>query len=703
MRGHTILFTAVCWMLFGFTSPASVLYVDVNSPNPVPPFAGWSTAAADIQSAVDASSDGDLILVTNGLYNTGGRVVYGTLTNRVVINKAVTVQSVNGPAATVIQGYQVPQGSTAYSNDVRCVYMTNDAVLSGFTITGGAALSAFGGGTTSFARSQLSGGGVFCESTNPVLTNCILNNNLCVSSFSSAGGGAVYQGTLNNCILSNNLVSTNIFSYGVPGGAAFQSVLNNCLIVSNSASFGGGAAGSTLNRCSVIGNIAPYYGSTSWGGGTYMCTANYCLIAGNVSTTAGGGDCQGILNFCILSNNVCYSGVGGNGSGGGSYQQPPNGSYNPTLNNCLVISNIAYGNGGGVYMAGNSGVWPILTNCTIVGNMATNQGGGAYGGILHNCILSNNVALISGGGANQSALYNCSVISNQASYGGGVNGGMTINGCLISNNRANSGAGVYGNALTNCILINNVASAAGGGTYYGSLINCLLIGNSSNLGGGAYQANLNNCIIYYNAVGASSNYYGGTLKNCCTIPLPATGANNITNEPLFLNLAGGDYHLQSNSPCINAGNNAYIKVTNDFDGNPRIVGGTVDIGAYEFQTPAAIISYAWLQQYGLPTDGTADYADSDGTGMNNWQKWIAGLNPTNAASVLKMSSLSNSVTGMKVTWQSVNTRTYYLQSSTNLPVFTSVKSNIVGQAGSTSYTDTTATNGGPYFYRVGVQ
>jgi len=118
----------------------------------VPPYASWSTASTDIQSAIDDSSEGDLILVTNGgLSNrrTGGLC---TLTNRVVINKAVTVQSINGPASTMIQGYQAPQGSTAYSNDVRCVYMTNNVVLDGFTITGGAALSAFSGGTTSFAE-----------------------------------------------------------------------------------------------------------------------------------------------------------------------------------------------------------------------------------------------------------------------------------------------------------------------------------------------------------------------------------------------------------------------------------------------------------------------------------------------------------------------------------------------------------------------
>src|SRR5438445_7551282 len=114
-------------------STAANLYVSPLGGN-VLPFADWSNAATNIQDAIDAASAGDVIWVTNGIYSSGGKVMAGDLSNRVVLDKAVTVQSVNGPALTVIQGAIATNGPAA----VRCAWLTNGAVLKGFTIQGGA-------------------------------------------------------------------------------------------------------------------------------------------------------------------------------------------------------------------------------------------------------------------------------------------------------------------------------------------------------------------------------------------------------------------------------------------------------------------------------------------------------------------------------------------------------------------------------------
>jgi hypothetical protein len=135
------------------------------------------------------------------------------------------------------------------------------------------------------------------------------------------------------------------------------------------------------------------------------------------------------------------------------------------------------------------------------------------------------------------------------------------------------------------------------------------------------------------------------------------------------------------------------------------VGGTVDIGAYEFQHPTSIISYAWLQYYGLPTDGAADFADPDGDGMNNWQEWICGTDPTNPLSALRMLSALPSGTNVVVTWQSVPGITYFLARSTNLAApesFATVATGLPGQVGITAYSDTNASAASPVFYRMGV-
>ena len=182
------------------------------------------------------------------------------------------------------------------------------------------------------------------------------------------------------------------------------------------------------------------------------------------------------------------------------------------------------------------------------------------------------------------------------------------------------------------------------------------------------------------------------------------GLGNITEAPRFVDDANGNRGLQSNSPCTNAGRNAYAAGPTDLDGNPRIVNGTVDIGAYEFQGPGSMISYAWLQQFGLPTDGSADAIDADADGHNTWQEWRCGTDPTSTLSVLRLLSATPDGVSVSLTWQSVAGVNYVLECSTNLaatPRFTPLAANLPGQPSTTTYKDTNAAGPGPFFYRVG--
>lgn len=702
-----------------------VHFVSLNSTKPVSPYTNWQTAATSIQTAINVSSPGDYVVVSNGVYNTGSQTANGSQNFRVVVDEPVTVQGLSGQAATTIQGV---------TSTTSCVYLTNDAMLMGLTLSNGSA-----GGA-------IFGGGVRCQSSSASVSNCTIidcgatygggaySGTLAecafLHDFASIGGGA-YSSTLVNCTLTNNTASQS-------GGGAFQGLLINCLLISNRATYGAGAISNTLVNCQLLDNGA------NFGGGAYSSTLTNCVLAGNSAVNSGGGAYLGYLWGCTLTNNY-----GVNGGGASSN----------IMVNCLLAENTAMTCGGGAYAAN-------LTNCTVFGCRETNgsSGGGLAFGTATDCLLISNSAAY-GGGAASNTLNNCTLFHNSAIIGGGLCA-VDASACVISNNTASSyGGGSADGILNSCLIISNYAQVYGGGSYkdtvhrcwiegnqglgggggaeQANLDNCLISGNfttyltinPSTMGGGAENSMLTNCTVCYNTAGlgggvsefalsstcanciiydnasynGSDNYVAYQLSasiifiSCCTTPLPITGSGNITNAPIFMD---SWFHSESNSPCIAAGSVGDVFGSTDYDGRPRIVNGAVDIGATQYQGPVVEPFISWLDQYGLPDDGSADYLDSDGTGLNNWQKWIAGLNPTNPASILAMNppAYTNGVPGVVVSWQSETNVLYYLLRGSDLTgAFTAIQSNIVGQAGTTGYTDLSATNGTAFFYRVGVQ
>ena len=245
------------------------------------------------------------------------------------------------------------------------------------------------------------------------------------------------------------------------------------------------------------------------------------------------------------------------------------------------------------------------------------SGGGAvldFGGVFTDCMFLGNSASFEGGVVCRvgGTLNNCTISHNSASYGGGVEcfHGGTLNKCTISLNSATrDGGGAssrLGGMLNNCIISDNSAGSDGGGCNACWLRNCTVFGNSAtNTGGGVNGGEADNCIIWSNRAGVAGNNWSSLLHDidcCCTFPYPR-GTGHITNDPQFVNAAAGDFHLRATSPCINAGTNAHAVGDTDFDGNPRIHGGTVDMGAYEYVDTAPMITMQ-------PTNVTVQAPDS---------------------------------------------------------------------------------------------
>ncbi|MGR3310862.1 MAG: MopE-related protein [Candidatus Brocadiales bacterium] len=312
----------------------------------------------------------------------------------------------------------------------------------------------------------------------------------------------------------------------------------------------GGGSGRVLTLLTFIGNTGASVtvdgftirnGSTSLNGGGISAilpgpiTLNNNTISGNSSTEGlGGGVYADSGDSVTLSNNVISGNTGRNG--GGVYAQSSNGTI--TLNNNTVSGNTSsVGDGGGVYANGTN-VSVTLTNNVISGNDSVRNGGGVFASVT--------------GPTSTITFINNTVAWNSAAVDGW--------GLFISLLHDSATANIYNNIIYRMDT---------------SGLDDIFISNDADDNGIASIVN----ICYNDFAELSGMPPLNTGLGCGELP-----NGNINVDPFFVDPVGGDFHLQSGSLCIDAGFNGVTGITlEDKDGNPRIMNGVVDMGAFEFK------------------------------------------------------------------------------------------------------------------------
>jgi hypothetical protein len=364
------------------------------------------------------------------------------------------------------------------------------------------------------------------------------------------GAGATNTTRIDGFIIQNGGAGTTVGDSGGIVCISASPVIANNVIRTNRAKLGGGVycdrSFAIISSNSIVGNIA------SEGGGGLYFTRSGLWVEGNTITG----------NRATNQTSVVW--------GGGVYCSITPSNWTICLTNNTITSNACSAGGGGIECSGGSRV--VITRSRISSNSAGPAGGGVE---ISSASVTLEGNLIEGN----------SVHDTTVGWGGGVaclgSGSphiLVVNNAILGNAAAKEGGGIYNSAsatvIQNNTILGNTAPVGGGiqDTVGGTILNNLIAFGDSGV------TLTRNSPIGHNCV------FGNTNFNYAGVADPTGTNGNISVDPRLL--AAGEYHLATNSPCIDAGDDMLIDPEwLDLDGEPRLMGAHVDIGADEGVSP----------------------------------------------------------------------------------------------------------------------
>jgi uncharacterized membrane protein len=522
-----------------------------------------------------------------GVYNTGGAQL--TVQQSVVLSNTA---STSGGGL-----YNIPGGNLTLVNTI---IASNDASTNGgglYNLSSSLTVRH----DTFYANSAGSqGGGIYhsSSSSSPVFNSTLIVNNTATS------GGGIYSANAGPQFDYNNYYGNTIV--GVAGTGNISADPNFISTDPASSSFlripAGSPAEDTADPGSPItfdidDDPRPSNQGFDIGadevGGCYVRINGQPPTYGSIQLAVGksstgdrlhvAGICQGVNTFVVNGQTVSQTVFltkslniqGGYTLTNWTVSQPIS---NPTVLDALTLGRV-------VYVTNTSVI--SVSGLHLRGGSASDGGGifvgggvlTATGNFIYNNTATNGGATYSAGG--EATLDSNDIRNNQATNGGAfyhAGGSALIQNNIIRNNQATNGAGIY-NASTNLTvwhntLYANTATTNGGGFYTANgspiLVSNIFFNNTATTGHAVYSPA--SFTPDYNDVYPAANGYGGSAT---------AGAHSLTVNPLLVNPAGGDFHLQSSSPVIDKGDPA-MTLLHDFEGEPRPSEQGFDMGADEF-------------------------------------------------------------------------------------------------------------------------